>query len=324
MKNRGEVRSFKDTVHWRGRPVTVDALQVNDQTVHVDGRFMNTAVLRDKWQEDLKDPETAIEQLRKSDLTVDVLRFWQRIPESDAKFAYYHETRHIAAIPVTTHEHWWTKQVNNKTRNMVRKATKRGVEIREEALSDDLVRGVMGIYNESQVRRGKPFWHYGKSFESVKAGLSKEVDRAVFVTAYFEEELIGFIKLLLLDRYPGITLILDKMSHRDKSPMNALISKAVEICANKRIPAVIYTVWRRAEHGRFQASNGFVKSPVPEYFVPLTFKGRLALRLNLHRGLRGLVSEALMLRLLRLRAKWYGLKFDSKPFSFKRLSKAEK
>jgi hypothetical protein len=105
------------------------------------------------------------------------------------------------------------------------------------------------------------------------------------------------------------------MSHRDKAPMNGLISKVVEICSERGIPYFTYTVWRRGAHGQFQESNGFIKMSVPEYSVPLTMRGRLALSLNLHRGAKGLISEKMMIRLLDLRAKWYALKFRKKPFN---------
>ena len=103
-----------------------------------------------------------------------------------------------------------------------------------------------------------------------------------------------------------LTLILDKTDHRDKAPMNGMIAKAVEICAARRIPTLVYCMWRRGGHGEFQESTGFERFPIPEYFVPLTSKGAIALRLGLHKGVRGLIPEKVMARLLvQLRAKWY-------------------
>jgi hypothetical protein len=160
------------------------------------------------------------------------------------------------------------------------------------------------------VRRGKPFWHYGKDFETVKRELSMNVEKSLFIAAYHEGELIGFVKLLLTDKYAMTTLILDKMSHRDKSPMNGMIAKAVESCANRRIPYLVYTVWRRGDQAEFQQRNGFEKISVPEYYVPLTLRGKLALRLRLHKGLKAALPEAVIVRLLRLRSRWYGAKYS--------------
>ena len=46
--------------------------------------------------------------------------------------------------------------------------------------------------------------------------------------------------------------------------MNGLISKVVEICATNNIPYLVYSTWRRGDHGEFQASNGFIRTPLPE------------------------------------------------------------
>ena len=169
-------------------------------------------------------------------------------------------------------------------------------------LNDDFVEGVVGIYNQSPVRRGKPFWHYGKDFATVKGELLRDLADSVFVAARYENELIGFIKFLVADRYAMVVLILDKMLHRDKAPMNGMIAKVVEICAEREIPYFTYTVWRRGDHGKFQESNGFERFPVPEYYVPLTVGGTLALQLGLHKGIKGAIPEPLMIRLLAWRA----------------------
>jgi hypothetical protein len=181
-------------------------------------------------------------------------------------------------------------------------------------LSDELIRGIQEIYNDSPLRRGRRFWHYGKDFETIKKELSEDLEISTFVTAYYNGELIGFIKFFILDRYARTTVILDKQSRRDKSPMNALISKVVEICAEKKIPYFVYSIWRRGNHGQFQESNGFVKTPVPEYFVPVTLKGRLALLLQLHRGIKARIPNKMYVFLLDLRAKLYAFRFRTKAF----------
>jgi hypothetical protein len=142
--------------------------------------------------------------------------------------------------------------------------------------------------------------------------MSADLEEAVFIAAYYEKELIGFTKLLVTDRCAMVTLILDKMSHRHKSPMNGMIAKAVEICANRKIPYITYTLWRRGDHGEFQKRNGFQKMPVPEYFVPLTIKGKLALLLGMHKGLKGVLPERVIVWLLALRSKWYAIEFTGK------------
>ena len=41
--------------------------------------------------------------------------------------------------------------------------------------------------------------------------------------------------------------IIAKIKHRDKAPMNALVAKAVEICAENKIP---YLVYDKAYYGK--------------------------------------------------------------------------
>src|SRR5262249_14163831 len=155
------------------------------------------------------------------------------------------------------------------------------------------------------VRQGRRFWHYNKDFNTVKQELSADLECSSFIGAFYETELIGFIKLLHTDRYSMITMILDLLAHRDKSPINGLIAKAVEICAERYVPYLTYTVWRRGNHGDFQRRNGFERIPVPRYYVPLTAKGHLALSSNIHRGLKDLLPEQVLSGFLDLRTKWY-------------------
>ena len=44
---------------------------------------------------------------------------------------------------------------------------------------------------------------------------------------------------------------------------------------------------------RFKESNGFVKFPITRYYVPLTRKGRVAIRLGLHRELKDALPQSL-------------------------------
>jgi hypothetical protein len=306
---------YQDTIRVRGANVACDAVRIGSQTFIISGSIAKTASLeRDKaaWLEDLDDPASVIRVLTDARAGVDIFRFSQRIPDSQPKYSYYKEWRHVAAIPVSSYNNWLEKQISSKARNKIRKTQKFGVTIQEHKLNDDLVRGVMDIFNQSPTRRGKRFWHYGKDFETVKNELALDLQDSIFVTAYHRNELIGFVKLLLADRYAIVTLILDKLGHRDKAPMNGMIAKAVEICATRKVPYIVYMMWRRGGHGQFQESNGFEKISIPEYFVPLTLKGEIALCLGLHKGLKGAIPEKMMVWLLSLRSKWYSMRYPEK------------
>src|SRR5437667_10591558 len=116
----------------------------------------------------------------------------QRKPDTSPKYRYPMVWDNLAVLPVTTYDHWWTRQVNDKTRNMVRRAHKKGVTLRELSFDDELLRGIWTIYNECAIRRGKPFAHYGKDLDTVGAEAGTFLDRSTFIGAFLEEKLIGF------------------------------------------------------------------------------------------------------------------------------------
>ena len=140
----------------------------------------------------------------------------------------------IAVLPVKSYDDWWSKQIKSRTRGLIRKAEKEGVVVREAEFNDDFVRGMVSIFNESAIRQGKPFWHYGKDFETVKREFSRYLFREDLIGAYYNDELIGFIMLAYAGPYAITGQIISKLAHRDKAPNNALLAKAVEICDRKR------------------------------------------------------------------------------------------
>ena len=99
------------------------------------------------------------------------------MPETEPRFEYYTEWESIAVLPVTTFTHWWSKQIKPETRNLIRKAEKKGVEIREARYDDEFVRGMTAVFNETPIRQGRRFWHYGKDFETVKQQFSRYIFR---------------------------------------------------------------------------------------------------------------------------------------------------
>ena len=81
--------------------------------------------------------------------------------------------------------------------------------------------------------------------------------------------------------------ILAMIQHRDKAPTNALIAQAVRSCGERRIPHLWYAnfSYGKKQHDSladFKLHNGFQKTDVPRYYVPLTVAGRMALRLGVH------------------------------------------
>jgi len=276
----------------------------NDR-ITVSGRLIKIATYNQEWFEDIEDPESFIQILKSNKVKADIFTFWQRLPDTKPKHDYYYEWDNVAALNISNFDHWWKKQIDAKTRNVIRKAEKKGVVIKISEFNDELVRGIKNIFDETPIRQNKPFWHYRKDFEIIKREMSDRLDKAEWIGAYLNNDLIGFIKLLYVGQYAMTTEILSMIAHRDKAPTNALMAKAVEICDQKKIPYLVYAKWPRGTLADFKRNNGFEKVELPRYYIPLTLKGKAALKLNVHHGVKGIMPEKLMLRLIDLRTKWY-------------------
>ena len=291
-----------------GKLTTVDAFTAAGRDVLVTGSFIRTARLEGDGYEDVDDPAALLRELAADRCAADIFTFAELDPEAARRHPYPMEYESVAALPISTFDHWWNKQIPQETRTGVRKAEKKGVLVKVVAYDDDLVRGIQSIYDESPVRQGKAFWHYGKDFETLKKIHATFLESSDFIGAYVDGALVGFMKLVYGKHCAGTMNILSRIDQRDKRIMNALVAKAVQVCAAKGVPYLTYCMWSAGGLGEFKHRNGFQKVDLPRYYVPLTAKGRIAVGLKLHRGIRGMLPPPVKDRLVALRAKWYSLK----------------
>lgn len=293
------------TIDVKGKHVDVKSVRLGEVEVVLDEGFLRRAWVYDEWYADVDNPASIIETLKKVSPKPDLFIFVQRIPHVKPLFPYYWEPESWAVLRVSTFDHWWHKQITDKTRNSTRKAEKKGVILKRPEFDDAFVQGMVEIFNEIDVRQGRPFWHYGKDFETVKRDFSKYLFRESLIGAYFEDELIGFIMLGYAGEFAVIGQIISKIGHRDKSTNNALMAEAVRVCEEKSIPFLLYAGWDERSLGKFKKHNGFERFDVPRYFVPLTLKGRVALSLKLHRGVKNIIPEKVKDRLRDFRNRYY-------------------
>jgi len=293
-------------------------IKISEREIKVQGKLLRIARIHGDKYRFLDNPEPVIEGLRKCGNRIDIFTFIQKLPETEPKYRYPMEWDNFAALPITTYDNWWTKQIDNKTRNMARRAEKKGVVIREVPFDDALVKGIQEVYSESRVRQGTQNSHYGKDFETVYREEATHLDCSVFIGAYFEDSLIGFIKLVYdeTQTQAGLMNIVSMVRHRDKGPTNALIAQAVRSCTDRGIRYLVYSNFAYGKKVRssltdFKENNGFQKIDVPRYYVPLTLTGRAALGLGVHHGFVRLVPEPILERLRSLRKSWYNYKFHS-------------
>ena len=293
-------------------------ISVCGKEVKVQGRAIRIARPYGDRYRFLDDPEAVLDGLRKSGARIDLFTFVQRLPETSPKFAYPMEWDNFAVLPVSTFDHWWTKQIDNKTRNMVRRAEKKGVILREVPFNGALVRGIWEVYNESPVRQGNRNSHYGKDIETVYREEATHLDFSVFIGAFLGESLIGFVKLVHDETrtQAGLMNIVSMIRHRDKAPTNALIAQAVRSCVERGISYLVYSSFAYGRKQRdslrdFKENNGFRRIDVPRYYVPLTSIGRVTLRLGLHHRFADHIPESVAAKLRKLRAAWYNRKLQS-------------
>jgi len=286
-------------------------MDVKGKEVHIHGKLVRIGLLDGEGYQFLKDPEAAVEDLRKSGAGIDLFTFTQKLADTKPKYTYRMEWDNLAAIRISTYDEWMARQIRPEARTHIRKAAKRGVVVREVPFDDELLRGISAIYNETPVRRGKPFPHFGIDLESLRKMKSTFLEHSIFLGAYCEGILIGFAKLVTDEDLSQAAPmhILAMIQQRDKCVMNALIAQAVRFCAERGISYLWYGKFAGDKHGashlQFRRDNGFQQIDFPRYYVPLTNRGRMALRLGLHHSIVDRIPEPLAAAYRRVRTLWY-------------------
>ena len=292
-------------------------ISVRDKEIRIEGRVLRIAHPHGDRYRFLEDPAAVIDAVRTCGTRVDLFTFGQRLPESDPRFSYECEWDNFAVLHISTYQNWWN-QIGAKTRNEVRLAQKKGVLLYEVPFDDTLIRGIWQIYNECPIRQRRRFPHYGKNLETVRREEATFLKDSIFIGAFFEGTLIGFVKLVVDETctQAGFMNIISMVSHRNKAPQNALIACAVRACEERGIGHLVYSKFdygRRQHDGlrKFKEHNGFRRVDTPRYYVPLTALGWAAFRLGLHHTMSERVPEGVAKRVRDLRAFWYERRYGS-------------
>lgn len=291
-------------------------MEVCGREIRIEGKLIRIGFIDGEGYQFLEEPEAALRSLQESGTRIDLFTFIQKLSDTSPKYSYPQEWDNMAVLPITTYENWMTKQIDFKVRNKIRKATKNGILVREIPFDEFLVQGIYAVYNESPVRQGKRFRHYGKDLESVRRMTATFLDRAIFIGAFLKDELVGFIKLVYNEdrTQAGLMNIIAMIRHRDKAPTNALVAQAVRSCAERGIPYLWYANMSYGKKQRdtladFKRHNGFQRVQLPRYYVPMSRMGRIALTLGLHHSIADWIPEPLIATYRRIRMLWYARKF---------------
>jgi len=313
------MRTQYEEIRIRGRRRMVPAALIGNCTAIVTGGVIKLAQIKHEELvegEVLANPQEFISSLKQSGLDADVFTFAERPPQTTPRYDYHVEWDNWAAIPITTFREWWENRLPQESRKNVRRAEKRGVVVRSVAFTDELVSGIKCIYDETPVRQGRRFWHFGKGFEAVKAENGTYCERSEFIGAFFHDELIGFVKIIYVDHIATIVQILSMNQHHDKRPMNALLAHTVQICSTRKTSFLVYGKYTYGKNketslGEFKRRNGFEELRFPRYYIPLKATGKLAIACGLHLGISNVVPSWALWLLRNCRSRFY--EFWSRP-----------
>jgi hypothetical protein len=287
-------------------------MNIGNREIATSGHILRIARLDADIYQPLSDPEPILKELRTNRIRVDLFTFLQGLPDTTPKYNYPMVWDNLAVLTVSTFEHWWNTQIGFKARNKAKQAEKKRVVIREVPFNSQLVHGIWKIYNESPVRQGRHFSHYGKNLDTVWKEEATYLENSIFIGAFLDDELIGFIKLVTDESHTqaGLMNIVSMIQHRDKAPTNALVAQAVRSCANRGISYLVYANFcygNKLKDGiiDFKQRNGFKRIELPRYYVPVTWLGMVAFRLGFHRRLIDRIPERMLSSLRNLRNAWY-------------------
>jgi hypothetical protein len=304
---------------WKGKWFQVPALRIGDKHIVVKGKWIRIAEPHEEeWLETaVQDPGLCIRSLKSLSIGkdfADIFSFSQMVPNSAPKYSFPLEWDSVAVVPIGTFKEWWEAVPQETTKN-VRRSQKRGVTVVIRDLDQGLLRDLLDLNNDDPIRQGKRFTHYGKTLDQVAKDQQSFLDRSEYICAYAGDKLIGVLKLVFRDDVASILTFLSKKSEQDKRPANALMAKAVERCEQKHISHLIFGMYNYGNKKdtslrEFKIRNGFQELLMPHFFVPLTFKGWIAVKLKIHRGLIGILPQWAITPLLKARTKLHDVKMS--------------
>ena len=90
-------------------------MNVRSKDITVERGLIRIGRLAAEKYEFLDEPGATIDALRRSGVRIDLFTFMQNLSQPSPQYDYPLEWDNLAAVPVSTFEHWWTKQINGKT-----------------------------------------------------------------------------------------------------------------------------------------------------------------------------------------------------------------
>jgi hypothetical protein len=235
---------------------------------------------------------------------VDIFTFVQRnFISCEQKYLFHSENESIALLEINSFDDWWSLQIRTEERNRIRKAEKQEVIVKLVQTDDHFFRSAQRIYNETPVRQGRKYTGYGLSLQAVRDKFS-DLKQSEILGAYYDGNLIGLLWIVYGDKVARIISFVSLIKYRDKAPNNALLAETVKRCLEKGFRFLVYEKMGYIPTlDSFKFHNGFRKYVIPRYFIPLSQKGLLAMKLHIHKDIQYSLSPRMSNVLLPL----YGL-----------------
>ena len=194
------------------------SLDVEGRTVIIKGKWLRIAsVSGDRWMEGevIPDPETFFHSLKQAPTSIDLFTFAQKLPDTAPCPLVLYRMGKRGRHPDGRLQGLVGKpRPPPKKRERTFAAPNAGAwSCSSVEFTDDLVRGIKEIYDESPVRQGRRFWHYGKDLQVIKAENRTHLERSELLGAFREGELIGFLKMVYVGTAAYVMQIVAKNVH---------------------------------------------------------------------------------------------------------------
>ena len=135
-------------------------MHICGKEIRIEGNLIRVARIAEGFEQ-VGDPNELVSALQKSGHRVDLLTFMQALSERLPKYDFFMEWDNFAAMPVETFDQWFTKRVDTKIRNKLRKAEKVGVQVREVPFDDALIAGIAAINTLAHIGTSGATWLLG-------------------------------------------------------------------------------------------------------------------------------------------------------------------
>jgi len=199
---------------------------------------------------------------------------------------------HMLRIKQKTFEEVWIEDFSKHARNAVRKAEKRGVNVRPVDEIAEHIDDMISCNISSLKRHGRPLMYphcYREPFLRYLSDTKSQCDSHFHMYgAFWNDRLIAYMSTIEFNKLMTITLAMSSSPYLDKAPNDALIAYIIRNACENRFDWMYYSFGRfsvASSKGvlpglwRFKFEHGFKEVHIPIYRLALTRTGRMLSRI---------------------------------------------